>query len=48
MNSINSNALEYLKFFLAEGNDIVDLEVRNKWLVAHLKSGVNFWVLNKQ
>ena len=47
MLSINSNALEYLKSFLLPTNKIIDLEVRNKWLVATLSSGVYFWVLNK-
>jgi hypothetical protein len=44
--SISSNALEYLKHFLAPTCKIVDLQVRNKWLVATLSSGVYFWVLN--
>jgi len=45
--SINSDALAYLKCLIGPKAEIINLEVRNKWLVALLGSGVYFWVLNK-
>lgn len=45
-NAINSDSLEYLKSMINSTNLIVDLEVKGKWLVAYLSSGVKFSVIN--
>lgn len=45
--TINSNAVGYLKSFLAPSVKIVDLYVKGKWLWAELSSGVRFGVKNQ-
>ncbi len=45
--SINSNAYAYIKSIIHPGLKVLDLYVRNGWLVAELSSGVRFSVRNK-
>ena len=47
MHAINSNAVADINHMIGPNNKIINLEVRNKWLVATLASGVYFWVKNK-
>lgn len=45
--TIKSDALQEIKGYINPQNDIVDIEVKGRWLTATLKSGVKFSVLNK-
>jgi hypothetical protein len=45
--TISSNALEILKSYLSKDREIVDLQVKGKWLCALLDTGLYFSVLNK-
>lgn len=47
MLAINSNALRYLKSLIDPNNEIIDLEVRNRYLKATLISGVYFSIKNE-
>lgn len=47
-NSINYDALKYLKLMLDPHTKIVDLYVQGKWLWAELNTGVRFGVMNKE
>lgn len=44
--AINSDVVGRLHNMFGVKN-ILDLEVRGKWLIAYLASGCKFWVLNK-
>lgn len=44
---INYKALQDLEARLGADVKILDAEVKNKWLIASLSSGVKFWVKNK-
>lgn len=45
--AINYSALKGIESQLGTGVTILDVCVKNKWLIASLSSGVNFWVKNK-
>lgn len=44
--AVNYQSLTYLKSIIGVQVEILDLVVKNKWLIASLSSGVNFKVLN--
>lgn len=46
-NVVNSNAYAYLKSLLSPRINIIDIEVRGKWLRASLSSGIYFSVKNQ-
>jgi hypothetical protein len=45
--AINSNAYDTLRGYLHPQVKIVDVEVKGKWLVATLSSGITFSIQNK-
>jgi len=45
-NAVNSSSYDHLISLIGDKVKVMDLEVRGKWLVAHLSSGIKFWVLN--
>ena len=47
MQPIKSNAVSTVLALLSPQVSVIGYEVRNKWLVAILDSGVRLWVPNK-
>lgn len=45
--AVNSNAFSHLKELIGAKIEVLDVEVRGKWLVGYLSSNIKFWVLNK-
>lgn len=45
--AIQSISVQYVNELIGKNNKIVGLEVRGKWLIASLRSGVNLWVPNE-
>lgn len=44
--AMNYNSYKYLQAIISPQVDIIDVEVRGKWIVATLSSGVHFMVIN--
>lgn len=46
MDAINAGAAAYINSFLSPQVSVIGYEVRNRWLIATLDSGVHMWVRN--
>ncbi len=46
MKTINEKSYKFLKSLIGDKVEIVDIEVRGKWLRASLSSGVYFSIIN--
>lgn len=46
-NAIKSSVVQTIQAIIGIHNHIINLKVRNKWVIASLNSGVHLWILNK-